>query len=125
MKSACRRPSHDPFSHLNLAAGRHLVTGNEALAFVRTRHGVGNGGDLGRIQLQQEFMSSLIQKIESSGVLANPVKLLSIANTATGALTVDPGLGSVARLLTMAGRPPQPAQQERDVHHHAHDRGPG
>jgi LCP family protein required for cell wall assembly len=93
---------NDPFSHLNLSAGKHLVTGNEALAFVRTRHGVGNGGDLGRIQLQQEFMSSLIQKIESEGVLANPVKLLQIGNTATSALTVDPGLGSVAKLLTMA-----------------------
>ena len=93
---------HDPYSNLNLSAGRHLVTGNQALAFVRTRHGVGNGGDLGRIQLQQEFMSSLIQKIESQGVLANPVKLLQIANTATAALTVDPGLGSVADLLRMA-----------------------
>ncbi len=93
---------HDPYSNLNLSAGRHLVTGNQALAFVRTRHGVGNGGDLGRIQLQQEFMSSLIQKIESQGVLENPVKLLQIANTATAALTVDPGLGSVADLLKMA-----------------------
>jgi LCP family protein required for cell wall assembly len=92
----------DPYSHLDLSAGKHLVTGDEALAFVRTRHGVGNGGDLGRIQLQQEFMSSLIQKIESQGVLENPVKLLQIANTATGALTVDPGLGSVAKLLDMA-----------------------
>ena len=50
-------------------AGRHYITGNEALEFVRTRHGVGNGGDLGRIQLQQEFMSSLIQKIERAGKL--------------------------------------------------------
>ena len=93
---------NDPFSHLNLSAGRHLVTGDQALAFVRTRHGVGNGGDLGRIELQQEFMSSLIQKIDSQGTLANPVKLLQIANAATGALTVDPGLGSVTKLLGMA-----------------------
>jgi LCP family protein required for cell wall assembly len=28
---------HDRYSHLYLAAGRHLVTGNQALAFVRTR----------------------------------------------------------------------------------------
>jgi LCP family protein required for cell wall assembly len=91
----------DPYSHLDLSAGRHLVTGDEALAFVRTRHGVGNGGDLGRIELQQEFMSSLIQKIESQGTLEDPVKLLQIANTATSALTVDPGLGSVSRLLAM------------------------
>jgi LCP family protein required for cell wall assembly len=96
------QPVDDPYSHLDLSAGKHLVTGNEALAFVRTRHGVGDGSDLGRIELQQEFMSSLIQKIESQGVLDNPVKLLSIANTATSALTVDPGLGSVAKLLAMA-----------------------
>ena len=93
---------NDPFSHLNLSAGRHLVTGDQALAFVRTRHGVGTGGDLGRIELQQEFMSSLIQKIDSQGTLANPVKLLQIADAATGALTVDPGLGSVTKLLGMA-----------------------
>ena len=93
---------NDPFSHLSLAAGPHLVTGDQALAFVRTRHGVGNGGDLGRIELQQEFMSSLIQKIDSQGTLANPVKLLQIADAATGALTVDPGLGSVTKLLGMA-----------------------
>jgi LCP family protein required for cell wall assembly len=91
----------DPFSHLDLSAGRHLVTGDEALAFVRTRHGVGNGGDLGRIELQQEFMSSLIQKMENQGTLEDPVKLLQIANTATSALTVDPGLGSVSKLLAM------------------------
>ena len=93
---------NDPFSHLNLSAGRHLVTGNQALAFVRTRHGVGNGGDLGRIELQQEFMSSLIQKIDSQGTLENPIKLLKIADAATKAVTVDPGLGSVAKLLGMA-----------------------
>ncbi len=92
----------DPWSHLHLAKGRHLITGNQALAFVRTRHGVGNGGDLGRIELQQEFISSLIQKLESQGTLDNPVKLFDIANTATKAVTVDPGLGSIVKLLALA-----------------------
>jgi hypothetical protein len=92
----------DPWSHLHLAKGRHLITGNQALAFVRTRHGVGDGGDLGRIELQQEFISSLIQKIESQGTLGNPVELFDIANTATKAVTVDPGLGSIAKLLSLA-----------------------
>jgi len=93
---------NDPFSNLRLSAGRHLITGNQALAFVRTRHGVGDGSDLGRIELQQEFFSSLIQKIESQGTLDNPVKLYDIANTATQALTVDPGLGSIPKLLSLA-----------------------
>jgi LCP family protein required for cell wall assembly len=96
-----RQAVHDPYSGLNLSAGRHLISGNKALEFVRTRHGVGNGGDLGRIQLQQEFMSSLIQKITSQGVLGDPIKLLQIADAATKALTVDPGLGSVAKLLSL------------------------
>jgi LCP family protein required for cell wall assembly len=91
----------DPYSGLKLAAGRHLINGNKALEFVRTRHGVGDGSDLGRIELQQEFMSSLIQKITGQGVLGNPVKLLQIADAATKALTVDPGLGSVAKLLSL------------------------
>jgi LCP family protein required for cell wall assembly len=96
------QPVNDPYSNLHLSAGRHLVTGNQALAFVRTRHGVGDGSDLGRIELQQEFFSSLIQKLESNGTLDNPVKLYDIANTATQSLTVDPGLGSVSKLLSLA-----------------------
>jgi len=69
---------------------------------VRTRHGVGNGGDLGRIELQQEFISSLIQKLKSEGTLGNPVRLFDIADTATKAVIVDPGLGSIAKLLSLA-----------------------
>ena len=92
----------DPWSRLKIAGGEHLITGNQALAFVRTRHGVGNGGDLGRIQLQQEFISSLVQKLESQGTLADPVKLYEIADTATKALTVDPGLASIPKLLHLA-----------------------
>jgi len=93
---------NDPFSNLHLTAGRHLITGNQALAFVRTRHGVGDGSDLGRIELQQEFFSSLIQKVKSQGTLDNPLKLYDIADTATKAVTVDPGLGSISRLLSLA-----------------------
>lgn len=93
---------NDPFSNLHLSAGKHVITGDQALAFVRTRHGVGNGGDLGRIELQQEFLSSLIQKVESQGTLSNPLKLYDIANTATQAVTVDPGLGSISKLLSLA-----------------------
>jgi LCP family protein required for cell wall assembly len=91
----------DPYSHLHLSAGRHLIKGDQALAFVRTRHGVGDGSDLGRIELQQEFMSSLIQKIKSQGTLGDPAKVLGIAEAATQALTVDPGLGSVDKLAEL------------------------
>jgi LCP family protein required for cell wall assembly len=97
---------HDPYSGLNLSGGKHLLTYNQALAYVRTRHGVqaeGDvGGDLPRIELQQAFMSSVIQKVNSQGILGNSVQLLRIADVATRALTVDQGLNSVSKLLGLA-----------------------
>lgn len=93
---------HDWRSHLNISAGLHVVSGNEALAFVRDRHGIGNGGDLGRIEMQQMFVSSLIKKVMSSGTLTDPVTLYRLADSATKSLTTDPGIGSVQALLGLA-----------------------
>lgn len=89
---------NDPDSHLNLPAGKHTVEGEEALAFVRTRHAVGFGGDLTRIPLQQQFLSSMIRKIKSNGTLTSPTKLFKLADAATKALTVDSGIGSIKKL---------------------------
>jgi LCP family protein required for cell wall assembly len=90
---------HDRRSRLDIAPGKHVIRDQEALAFVRDRHGVGDGGDLGRIRMQQAFVSSLIQKMKSTDVLANPVTSYRLANTATSALTVDPALASIRKLL--------------------------
>jgi LCP family protein required for cell wall assembly len=100
------RGYHDHYSHLNLSPGKHLLMYNQALAYVRTRHGVGSGanagGDLPRIQLQQAFISSVVQKVQSNGLLSNLPALYGVAKTATKALTVDDGLGSVTSLLHLA-----------------------
>jgi len=40
--------------------------------------------------------------VEGEGVLGNPVQLYDIANTATQAVTVDSGLGSISKLLSLA-----------------------
>jgi LCP family protein required for cell wall assembly len=97
---------HDGYSHLNLSPGLHVLKYNQALAYVRTRHGVGSGtdagGDLPRIELQQAFISSVAQKVEHEGLLSNIPSLLSIADTATRALTVDQDLGSPIALLHLA-----------------------
>jgi LCP family protein required for cell wall assembly len=97
---------HDGYSHLNLAPGLHKLTYNQALAYVRTRHGVGSGanagGDLPRIQLQQAFISSVSQQIQHQGLLSNISGLYKVANVATKALTVDQNLKSVTNLLHLA-----------------------
>ncbi|MFD8462158.1 LCP family protein [Streptomyces antimycoticus] len=92
---------NDPKSHLNLKKGRHTVKGEQALAFVRTRHAVGFGGDLDRIKLQQQFLSSLMRKMKDSGTLTSPGKMWDLAQTATKALTVDTGIGTVSKLASL------------------------
>ncbi|MFJ9175054.1 LCP family protein [Streptomyces sp. NPDC102360] len=80
--------------------GEQTVAGQRALDYVRIRHGIGDGSDIGRIQRQQSFVSSLIKKIKSDGF--TPTKLLPLADAATKSMTVDPGLGSADRLLAFA-----------------------
>ncbi|HCA85080.1 MAG TPA: LytR family transcriptional regulator [Streptomyces sp.] len=92
----------DPDSHLKLPAGKHTLMGEEALAFVRTRHSVGNGGDLSRIEIQQQFLGSMIRKMKSSDTLTDPGKLWDLATAATKALTVDTGIGTIKKLSDLA-----------------------
>ncbi|MER7798356.1 LCP family protein [Microbacterium sp. NPDC096154] len=73
---------------LYLEPGTHTLAGEQALAFLRSRHGVGDGGDLGRISNQQVYMSSLARKLMSEEVLTNPSTLLSLARTTV--TNVDP-----------------------------------
>ncbi|MFD5536877.1 LCP family protein [Streptomyces sp. NPDC127079] len=88
----------DKQSHLKLSQGTHNISGETALAFVRTRHSVGFGGDLSRIQLQQQFLSALMRKLSSNSTLSSPTKLLKLAEVGTKALTVDSQLDSIGKL---------------------------
>ncbi|MER7816220.1 LCP family protein [Streptomyces sp. NPDC096153] len=92
----------DSRSHLDLEPGTHTLGGEQALGLVRTRKAVGNGSDLGRIQLQQAFIKALIQQVKDVGVLGNPKKLYDLADTATKAITPDSELDSVQELIGFA-----------------------
>lgn len=72
----------DPHTGLTLTAGNHTLEGRQALQFLRMRHGIGDGSDLGRISNQQQFMSSMVRKLQSGQVLANPSVLFNLATTA-------------------------------------------
>ncbi|MGW0814036.1 LCP family protein [Streptomyces viridiviolaceus] len=88
----------DPDSHLKLPKGEHTIEGEQALAFVRTRHSVGLGGDLSRIEIQQQFLSSLMRKLKSNDTLTSPSKMVKLAEAGTKALTVDSKLNSIGKL---------------------------
>ncbi|KPI10480.1 cell envelope-related transcriptional attenuator [Actinobacteria bacterium OK074] len=89
---------HDTSSGLDLTAGTHRLDGTQALQFVRTRHGIGDGSDLGRIGLQQQFMLALLAEIKKQDLLGSPTKSYRIAKSLTQALTTDSGLGSLTKL---------------------------
>jgi LCP family protein required for cell wall assembly len=96
---------HDPAARINLSPGLHLLHYNMALAYVRQRHHLGGpdaGGDLPRILVQQAFISSVIQQVNSQGLLSNTGKLLKVAGVATKALTVDQNMGDIGSLLHLA-----------------------
>ncbi|MET9830577.1 LCP family protein [Streptomyces sp. NPDC006385] len=93
---------NDPDSHLDLEAGTHQLTGKQALGLVRTRHGVGDGSDLGRIQLQQAFVKALINQVKNINLFGDPKRLYDLADTATKTVTTDSDLGSVDKLMSFA-----------------------
>lgn len=85
-------------SGLELGVGTHRLNGEESLKFVRTRHGYGDGSDLGRIELQQRFLTALVAEIRKQDLLGSPAKTYKIADAATAALTTDSELASLTAL---------------------------
>jgi LCP family protein required for cell wall assembly len=87
---------------LNLPAGNQTLIGAMAQSFLRTRYGVGDGGDLGRISNQQVFMSALFRKVQTDGVLQNPVKLYSLASAALKNIIPTDTLANPITLVSIA-----------------------
>jgi LCP family protein required for cell wall assembly len=96
-------PMQDDYSGINLpAAGNYTLQGAQALAFLRARHAVGDGSDLGRISSQQVFLSSLVRKMEASGTLGNPVTVYEIAKAATSSMQLSTSLDSIPTMISIA-----------------------
>ncbi|MET9532309.1 MULTISPECIES: LCP family protein [unclassified Streptomyces] len=93
---------HDGASGLNLKAGPQKLNGTQSLEFVRTRHGIGDGSDLGRIGLQQQFLLDLLSEVQKQDMLSSPTKTYKIARSATKSLTTDSDLASLTKLAEFA-----------------------
>ncbi|MEB4614720.1 LCP family protein [Leucobacter sp. M11] len=97
------QPIVDPNTDLDLPAGDITLKGVEALQFLRTRYGVGNGGDTSRISNQQVFMSAMVRKIKDADTLSNPMKVYQLAKATAENVTLTEGLNSVPVLQQIAG----------------------
>ena len=92
-----------PWSGVNLPeAGYHTLEGGQALAFLRTRKGVGDGSDLSRISSQQVYMAALVRTLQQDGVLNSVERLYGIARVAADTMVLSTSLGSLDVMVAMA-----------------------
>jgi len=91
------KPLHERgYSGVNLDAGRQVLNGEQALAYVRFRHN--SRGDLGRIERQQKLLSALMGKLFSPQAAMKAPELVGIAEE-----HVKTDMGR-ARMLSLAGK---------------------
>jgi LCP family protein required for cell wall assembly len=70
--------------------GWQTLNGDQALQYVRTRHGLANG-DFGRIQRQQNFIRTVLASVISSDTTHNPIQLAHVVGSLGSFLTLDSG----------------------------------
>ena len=85
-----KAPVHDKYSGASFPAGPQILSGSQALAFVRQRHGLPNG-DLDRIKRQQAFMAGMARTILSGRTLADSTTLGNLIAAVKKAVVLDKG----------------------------------
>ncbi|MFJ8697487.1 LCP family protein [Streptomyces roseolilacinus] len=94
-----REPIRDTKGGFSLEPGTHRLDGADSLRFVRTRYGYRDGSDLGRIGLQQQFLTALLREVQRQDLLGSPAKSFRIARSLTESLTTDSELASLTALV--------------------------
>jgi LCP family protein required for cell wall assembly len=97
-----KHATSDPDSGSNFRAGAQLVSGANALSFVRQRKNL-PGGDLDRIVRQQVFLASAAHKVLSAGTLTSPTALSGLLDAMRKSLVTDPGLDFTALVQQLQG----------------------
>jgi len=92
----------DEYTNLYLEPGEHTLIGDEALAFLRTRHGVGDGSDLSRISNQQVFLTSMVRKLKDEGALTNPFTMFRLGTAALSNMTLSKSLTDLGVIFGLA-----------------------
>jgi LCP family protein required for cell wall assembly len=93
---------HDSQLSFDLEAGTHTLQGWDALQFLRSRYGVGDGSDTTRVSNQQLFLASLLRTIKSGDTLGNPLKVYAMAKAVAGNMQLSTSLNSLDAMASMA-----------------------
>ncbi|MEU1460335.1 LCP family protein [Streptomyces sp. NPDC005727] len=78
----------DKWSGADFKAGKQTLNGEQALAFVRTRHAFA-ASDLQRTKNQQKFLAALAHQVATPSTVLNPFKFYPTMGAGLDSLTVD------------------------------------
>lgn len=92
----------DPARNIHLDAGTRLVSGREALNYVRERHVLSSNADIGRMKRQQAFVASMVNRVLSADTLTRPDRLYNFLDAATKSIQLDRDLASLGKLYDLA-----------------------
>ncbi|KZB83625.1 LCP family protein [Amycolatopsis regifaucium] len=96
-----KEPVQDKFSGAAFPAGKQLLSGPRALAFVRQRHGLPS--DLDRIARQQAFLSSMAKTVLDAGTFTDPARLSALVGAIQGSVVLDRGWDVVSFAQQLRG----------------------
>jgi len=71
-----------------LPPGEYVMTGEQALAYVRERYSL-RRGDFDRVQRQQAWMRAILAKVRTEGVLLNPARAYDFLDAVSRSIAVD------------------------------------
>lgn len=105
---------YDEYSGADFPAGYQKLNAEQALAFVRQRHGLENG-DLDRTHRQQAFLVSALHQLRNSGTFTDLAKLKRLMAVARKDVVLSSGWGEeqFQRLQALAGGSPGDSAQPR------------
>ncbi|SDB89086.1 cell envelope-related function transcriptional attenuator common domain-containing protein [Raineyella antarctica] len=95
-------PMKDAKAHIDLPAGCQVLTGANALGYVRMRYSDPRG-DIGRAERQRQMVAATAKKALSPLTLINPVRWISLNNAIRGAVSRGQDTGPLDALALVYG----------------------
>jgi len=90
----------DADAHINLPKGCQILSGIDALGYVRMRK-ADPRGDLGRVERQREMLAAIADKAASPASVLNPVRYWTLSNASAGAVKIGDDT-SLRQMITLA-----------------------
>jgi LCP family protein required for cell wall assembly len=93
------------YKHIHYDQGIQHMNGQQALEFVRSRHGLnGEGSDFARSQRQQDVIDAIQRKAFSLGIILNPIKVIGAFNIVKDNLDTNAQLNEIDDFINLAGK---------------------